>query len=87
MLLCKLLIEAPFCSNQSLHTAVGTSVGCGLKPGFVASSDPRGTEVVIFDERAMLPLYVVNMKKAGGRQPHFMGVPMAVMGARVTAEG
>jgi hypothetical protein len=61
MLLCKLLVGKPFVAPQGN--------GAPLQPGYTSHvADPRGTEVVIFDEAAMLPVYVVKLVSAG--HPH-----------------
>ena len=60
--------------------------GAGLKPGYTSHvADAKGSEVVIFDEAAMLPLYVVNMKDAD-RHRH-AGVMAAAMGAAAGGAG
>lgn len=57
MLLCKLLVGLP--AKVSVHQ------GQALKPGCTSHvADENGSEVIIFDEAAMLPVYLI---KAGAR--------------------
>ena len=59
MFLCKLLVGKPFHSPQQ-H-------GRGLEPGYTSHvADPSGSEVIIFDNDAMLPCYVVRMHTYAG---------------------
>ena len=57
MLLCKLLVGRPYlCPRKT---------GCALQPGYTSHvCDTHGSEIVIFDEAAALPIYFVEM---GGR--------------------
>ena len=84
MFLCKLLVGKPYLAPHR--------VGAGLQPGYTSHvSDASGSEVVIFDEAAMLPCYVVKcsqrarsaiepLKGLDGRAGA-AGPPMAVDGA------
>lgn len=55
MFLCKLLVGKPF-----LLTRVQN--GCSLQPGYTSHvNNPQGTEVVIFDDAAMIPIYRVRL--------------------------
>ena len=61
MLLCKLLLGKPYNMRGQMQN------GCDLKPGYTSHvSDPSGSEVIIFDEAAMLPVCAVSMKANGG---------------------
>lgn len=58
MFLCKLLVGRPFLQTQA-------QAGCKLKPGYTSHvNNPQGSEVVIFDDAAMIPIYRVRL----GRQ-------------------
>ena len=57
MFLCKLLVGKPYQTRAQ--------TGRGLEPGYTSHvSDPNGGEVVIFDEAAMLPVYIIRMNGA-----------------------
>ena len=59
MLICKLLVGKPYLCSNVQH-------GRGLQRGFTSHvADASGSEVIIFDEAAMLPVYVVV---TGGQQ-------------------
>ena len=56
MLLCKLLVGKPYNMQGRVQS------GSRLKAGYTSHvADATGSEVVIFDEAAMLPLFAVNM--------------------------
>ena len=63
MFLCKLLVGKPF-----LLTRVQN--GCSLKPGYTSHVNNRlGSEVVIFDDAAMLPIYRVKLGSRHQTEP------------------
>ena len=37
-------------------------LGCGLKPGYDSHIDPYGNEWILFDERQVLPVYLIREK-------------------------
>ena len=59
MFLCKVLVGKPYlCPHKP---------GCGLQPGYTSHvADPSGSEVIMFDEAAMLPVYVVKAQQPIG---------------------
>ena len=71
MFLCKLLVGKPY------HSPL--QQGRGLQPGYTSHvSDPSGAEVIIFDEAAMLPCYVVKTAPAAHAAAY--GVPGMLAG-------
>lgn len=60
MLLCRLLLGKPYLMK-------GMKTGCELAAGYTSHvSSKDGQEVVMFDESAMLPVYVVHFKARHG---------------------
>jgi len=60
MFLCKLLLGKPYLCTQ-------VQGGRALQPGYTSHvNDPSGSEVIIFDEAAMLPVYIVRMSDVPG---------------------
>ena len=54
MILCKVLLGRPL--------RVAARTGQSLQEGYTSHfSDEHGTEIVIFDEAAILPMFVVNL--------------------------
>jgi len=60
LLLCKVLLGKPFVFN---HDNVPLRQGRALEPGYTSHvSNPTGSQVVIFDEAAALPIYVIKKR-------------------------
>ena len=80
MFLCKLLVGKPYLAPHR--------VGAGLQPGHTSHvSDASGSEVVIFDEAAMLPCYVVKCRGVRSAIEPLKGLSKASVAGAAGAAG
>ena len=80
MFLCKLLVGKPYLAS--------VQVGRGLEPGYTSHvADPSGSEVIMFDEAAMLPIYVVKSPTSGYAGTAHPGHAAAAMASKEPLRG